>query len=104
MTDPAMTRVVYVEIWHPLRYIGRSGPRVFWREWLPRPTVTGVEWAKPSPWREMNKDAARKVFAMPNSYFTLAEYPGVTFCWRKFKTPTLADYHEAQALRAASPP
>jgi hypothetical protein len=102
MTDilaPA-PRTVYVEIWRPLRYIGRPGPRVFWREWVPRLDESGVTWLPPSPWRVMNKDFARKVLAMPNSYFTLDDHPNVTFTWRKFKTPTIADYLLAQELRA----
>lgn len=115
-------RAVYVEIWRPLRYIGRSGPRVFWREQLPtmespsegwhlnergervpHQNAGRIVWADPSPWRVMDKEAARKIFAMPNSYFTLDEYPRVTFVWRKFKDATLGDYAAVQALRAGAP-
>lgn len=119
MTAP---RLVLMEIWRPLRYIGSRGPRCFWRECVPlevRPSdgwhmnergervphknAGRVTWGAPSPWVVCAPEFARKALAMPNHFFTLDEHPGVTFCVRKMREPTLKDWAEVRRLRVQLP-
>lgn len=84
--QPAPTRVVYLELWRPT--FG-----TFWRECLPAPPFT------PGPWRVMDLAFYRKVRQMANSYFTLDDHPGVTFCAREFDAPTGDDWQQVRKLK-----
>ncbi len=100
-TAPA-PRLTFVEIWRPM-WLG-SEPRIFWRELLPPADASKARFPslwKRSEWRVMNSEAATAIKALPNNYFTLDEYPGVTFCWRRFKDKqaTEADKRAMRCLR-----
>ncbi len=97
---PVPPRLTFVEIWRPM-WLG-SEPRVFWRELLPPTDVSYARvaaWWKRSEWRVMDSEAATKIMALPNNYFTLDEHPGVTFCWRRFKDKNAGEA-DKQAVRA----
>lgn len=112
---PAQPRLVCMELWRPLRYaIERRGPYYFWRECLPVrmpdgwhigpsgervPNPPRFIWAKPTEWRVLDREVARNLSQLPNEFFTLDEYPGVTFCVRKFRGPSLDDWRQVQKLR-----
>lgn len=102
--DPTVgPRLVLLEIWRPLRYIGSKGPRVFCREHLPVSVGARVVWGAPSPWRTCDATFAHKALNSPGGFFTLDQFPGVTFCVRKMPggATTFADLEAAKALRAA---
>jgi hypothetical protein len=95
-------RLAFVELWRPM-WLGKE-PRVFWRELLPPMDANLARdplWWERSEWRVMNSEAATAIKALPNNYFTLDEYPGVTFCWRRFrdKQATERDRSDVRCLR-----
>lgn len=88
----------FAEIWRPM---WMSGSPAFWRELTPQQNASvrlpGIDSGAgrlrftPGPWCRMHPDTARKIAQLPNPYFTLDEYPGVTFCTRRFKDKHATD-------------
>ncbi len=100
-------RLAFVELWRPMWLANE--PRVFWRELLPPMDVNLARdplWWKRSEWRVMDSKACARIKTLPNNYFTFDEYPGVTFCWRRFKDRQACarDRDDVRALRNSWPP